>query len=67
MKILVPVKRVVDYNVKVRVRPDGTGVEDGVLPGLGVGVGVVPVPGFGVGVGTAVAPGVGVGAAGAGR
>jgi len=27
MKILVPVKRVVDYNVKVRVRPDGTGVE----------------------------------------
>ena len=27
MKILVPVKRVVDYNVKVRVRTDGTGVE----------------------------------------
>ncbi len=27
MKILVPIKRVVDYNVKVRVRPDGTGVE----------------------------------------
>ena len=27
MKILVPVKRVVDYNVKIRVRPDGTGVE----------------------------------------
>ena len=27
MKILVPVKRVVDYNVKVRVRSDGTGVE----------------------------------------
>jgi len=27
MKILVPVKRVVDYNVKVRVKPDGTGVE----------------------------------------
>jgi electron transfer flavoprotein beta subunit len=27
MKVLVPVKRVVDYNVKVRVRPDGTGVE----------------------------------------
>ena len=27
MKILVPVKRVVDYNVKVRVRPDGTGVD----------------------------------------
>ncbi|WP_395665072.1 electron transfer flavoprotein subunit beta/FixA family protein [Methylocella sp.] len=27
MKILVPVKRVVDYNVKVRVRPDGSGVE----------------------------------------
>ncbi|MBB3770493.1 electron transfer flavoprotein beta subunit [Angulomicrobium tetraedrale] len=27
MKILVPVKRVVDYNVKIRVRPDGSGVE----------------------------------------
>ena len=27
MKILVPVKRVVDYNVKVRVKTDGTGVE----------------------------------------
>ncbi len=27
MKILVPVKRVVDYNVKVRVRADGGGVE----------------------------------------
>ncbi|UWU26078.1 electron transfer flavoprotein subunit beta/FixA family protein (plasmid) [Rhizobium sp. CB3060] len=27
MKILVPVKRVADYNVKIRVRPDGTGVE----------------------------------------
>ncbi|GBQ24503.1 electron transfer flavoprotein subunit beta/FixA family protein [Gluconacetobacter sacchari] len=27
MKILVPIKRVVDYNVKVRVRRDGTGVE----------------------------------------
>ncbi|PDS75708.1 electron transfer flavoprotein subunit beta/FixA family protein, partial [Rhizobium leguminosarum bv. viciae] len=27
MKILVPVKRVVDYNVKIRVKPDGTGVE----------------------------------------
>jgi electron transfer flavoprotein beta subunit len=27
MKILVPVKRVVDFNVKVRVRPDGTGVD----------------------------------------
>ena len=24
MKILVPVKRVVDYNVKVRVKSDGT-------------------------------------------
>ena len=29
MKILVPVKRVVDYNVKVRVKSDGTGVETG--------------------------------------
>ncbi|NDF12970.1 MAG: electron transfer flavoprotein subunit beta/FixA family protein [Proteobacteria bacterium] len=27
MKIMVPVKRVVDYNVKVRVKPDQTGVE----------------------------------------
>jgi electron transfer flavoprotein beta subunit len=27
MKVLVPVKRVVDFNVKVRVRPDGSGVE----------------------------------------
>ena len=27
MKILVPVKRVVDYNVKIRVKADGTGVE----------------------------------------
>jgi electron transfer flavoprotein beta subunit len=27
MKILVPVKRVVDYNVKVRVLPDGSGVD----------------------------------------
>src|SRR6186713_2588715 len=26
MKVLVPVKRVVDYNVKVRVKSDGTGV-----------------------------------------
>ena len=25
MKILVPVKRVVDYNVKIRVKPDGSG------------------------------------------
>jgi electron transfer flavoprotein beta subunit len=27
VKVLVPVKRVVDYNVKVRVKADGTGVE----------------------------------------
>ena len=27
MKLLVPVKRVVDFNVKVRVRPDGSGVD----------------------------------------
>ena len=26
MKILVPVKRVIDYNVKPRVKADGTGV-----------------------------------------
>ena len=25
MKVLVPVKRVIDYNVKVRVKADGTG------------------------------------------
>ena len=29
MKILVPVKRVVDYNVKIRVKPDGSGIELG--------------------------------------
>ena len=29
MKVLVPVKRVVDANVKVRVKPDGTGVDLG--------------------------------------
>ena len=27
MKILVPVKRVLDYNVKPRVKSDGTGVD----------------------------------------
>src|SRR5690349_18825717 len=27
MKILVPVKRVVDYNVKIRVKSDGSGVD----------------------------------------
>jgi electron transfer flavoprotein beta subunit len=27
MKIIVPVKRVVDYNVKVRVKPDGSGID----------------------------------------
>ncbi|MDG2270531.1 MAG: electron transfer flavoprotein subunit beta/FixA family protein, partial [Alphaproteobacteria bacterium] len=27
MKLLVPVKRVIDYNVKVRVKSDNTGVE----------------------------------------
>ena len=27
MKVLVPVKRVIDYNVKVRVRSDGSGVD----------------------------------------
>ncbi|PHQ14485.1 electron transfer flavoprotein subunit beta, partial [Marinobacter profundi] len=26
MKVLVAVKRVIDYNVKVRVKPDNTGV-----------------------------------------
>ena len=27
MKVLIPVKRVIDANVKVRVKPDNTGVE----------------------------------------
>jgi electron transfer flavoprotein beta subunit len=27
MRVLVPVKRVVDYNVKIRVKPDGSGVD----------------------------------------
>ncbi len=27
MKILVPVKRVVDFNVKIRIKPDGSGVD----------------------------------------
>src|SRR5688572_32223786 len=27
MKLLIPIKRVVDYNVKVRVKPDGSGVD----------------------------------------
>jgi electron transfer flavoprotein beta subunit len=27
MKIIVPVKRVIDYNVKIRVKPDGSGVD----------------------------------------
>jgi electron transfer flavoprotein beta subunit len=27
MRILVPIKRVVDYNVKIRVKPDGSGVD----------------------------------------
>ena len=27
MKVLVPVKRVIDYNVKVRVKADNSGVE----------------------------------------
>jgi electron transfer flavoprotein beta subunit len=27
VKILVPVKRVVDYNVKIRVKPDGSGID----------------------------------------
>ena len=27
MKILIPIKRVVDFNVKVRVKPDGSGVD----------------------------------------
>ena len=29
MKVLVPVKRVIDYNVKVRVKADLTGVDSG--------------------------------------
>src|SRR5436305_5526489 len=27
MKVLIPVKRVVDFNVKVRVKPDGSGID----------------------------------------
>ena len=27
MKVLVPVKRVIDYNVKIRVKTDGSGVD----------------------------------------
>ncbi|MGE0338570.1 MAG: electron transfer flavoprotein subunit beta/FixA family protein, partial [Xanthobacteraceae bacterium] len=27
MKVLVAVKRVIDYNVKARVKPDGSGVD----------------------------------------
>jgi electron transfer flavoprotein beta subunit len=27
MKLMVPVKRVVDYNVKVRVKSDGSGMD----------------------------------------
>ena len=27
MKIIVPVKRVVDYNIKIRIKVDGSGVE----------------------------------------
>src|SRR4030095_8572491 len=27
MKLLIPIKRVVDFNVKVRVKPDGTGID----------------------------------------
>jgi electron transfer flavoprotein beta subunit len=27
MKVLVPVKRIIDYNVKVRVKTDGSGVD----------------------------------------
>ena len=27
MKVIVPVKRVVDYNVKIRIKPDGSGVD----------------------------------------
>ena len=29
MKVLVPIKRVIDYNVKVRVKADGSGVDLG--------------------------------------
>jgi electron transfer flavoprotein beta subunit len=27
MKVLVPVKRVIDYNLQARVKPDGSGVD----------------------------------------
>lgn len=32
MKILVPVKRVIDFNIKIRVKPDGTGVDTAHVP-----------------------------------
>ena len=34
MKVIVPVKRVVDYNVKVRVKSDGSGVDTGLASHL---------------------------------
>lgn len=34
MKILVAVKRVIDYNVQIRVKEDGTGVVTGQYRGL---------------------------------
>ncbi len=36
MKILVPVKRVIDYNVKVRVKADGSGVDLANVNGRGM-------------------------------
>ena len=31
MKILVAVKRVIDYNVQIRVKEDGTGVQNDIV------------------------------------
>ena len=37
MKVLVPVKRVVDANVRVRVKADGSGVDLALFDDLGQG------------------------------
>ena len=42
MKILVPVKRVIDYNVKPRVKGDGSGVGLAIWRGLTVGAQYFP-------------------------
>ena len=41
MKVLVPVKRVLDFNLKVRVKPDGSGVD---LSNLKMSINPFPFP-----------------------